>query len=48
MQVISHKPIAEAAGLGKMGLHRNVIHPVFGSFILLNTVLIDVEIDEYS
>lgn len=48
MQVISHKPIAEAAGLGKMGLHRNVIHPVFGSFILLNTVLIDVEVDEYS
>lgn len=46
--VISHKPIAEAAGLGKMGLHRNVIHPVFGNFILLNTVLIDAEIDEYS
>ena len=47
MQVVSHKPIAEAAGLGKMGLHRNVIHPVFGSFILLNTVLIDTEVDEY-
>jgi len=47
MQVISHKPIAVAAGLGKMGLHRNVIHPVFGSFVLLNTVLIDAEVDEY-
>lgn len=48
MQVISHKPIAVAAGLGKMGLHRNVIHPVFGSFVLLNTVLIDAELDEYN
>lgn len=47
-QVISHKPIAEAAGLGKMGLHRIHIHPIFGSFVLLNTVLIDTVIDEYS
>lgn len=48
MHVVSHKPVAVAAGLGMMGLHRNVIHPVFGSFILLNTVLIDAEVDEYS
>lgn len=48
MHVVSHKPIAVAAGLGKMGLHRNVIHPVFGSFVLLNTVLIEAEVDEYS
>jgi len=48
MQVVSHKPIAVAAGLGKMGLHRNVIHPVFGSFVLLNTVFIEAELDEYS
>jgi epoxyqueuosine reductase QueG/putative sterol carrier protein len=47
MHVVSHKLIAEAAGLGKMGLNRNVIHPVFGSFVLLNTVLIDAEIDDY-
>jgi len=47
MHVVSHKPVAVAAGLGKMGLHRNVIHPVFGSFVLLNTVLIDAEVDEY-
>jgi len=47
MHVVSHKPIAIAAGLGKMGLHRNVIHPVFGSFVLLNTVLIDAELDAY-
>ncbi|MEN6544206.1 4Fe-4S ferredoxin [Parvibaculum sp.] len=48
MRIISHKPIAEAAGLGKMGLHRNVIHPRFGSFILLGTIAIDREIDEFS
>jgi epoxyqueuosine reductase QueG len=47
MHVVSHKPVAVASGLGKMGLHRNVIHPVFGSFVLLNTVLIDTEVDEY-
>lgn len=43
MWVISHKPIAVAAGLGRMGIHRNVIHPQFGSFILLGTVLVDLE-----
>ncbi len=48
MHVVSHKPIAVEAGLGKMGLHRNVIHPVFGSFVLLNTVLIDAELDDYN
>ena len=35
--VVSHKPVAVAAGLGQMGIHRNVIHPRFGSFILLGT-----------
>lgn len=47
MHVISHKLVAAEAGLGKMGLHRNIIHPVFGSFVLLDTVLIDAEVDEY-
>jgi NAD-dependent dihydropyrimidine dehydrogenase PreA subunit len=42
---ISHKPIAVAAGLGRMGIHRNVIHPRFGNFILLGTVLVAAEID---
>ena len=42
---ISHKPIAQAAGLGMMGLHRNVIHPKFGNFILLGTVVVDATID---
>lgn len=48
MFVVSHKPVAVAAGLGQMGLHRNVIHPVYGSFVCLNTVLIEAEMDEYS
>ena len=26
---------AEAAGLGRMGIHRNLIHPKFGNFVLL-------------
>ena len=45
--VVSHKPVAVAAGLGHMGIHRNVIHPKFGNFILLGTVLIDVEATAY-
>ena len=44
---VSHKPIAVAAGLGKMGIHRNVIHQKFGNFILLGTILVDAEISEY-
>lgn len=46
--VISHKPVAVAAGLGRMGIHRNVIHPKFGSFVLLGTVLLDAEVSAYS
>lgn len=42
--LISHKPIAQAAGLGVMGIHRNVIHPKFGNFILLGTVLVAAEV----
>lgn len=46
MWVVSHKPVAEAAGLGRIGIHRNVIHPVFGNFILLGTVILDAEIEQ--
>ena len=46
--VVSHKPVAEAAGLGRIGIHRNVIHPKFGNFILLGTVLVGASITEYS
>lgn len=47
MWVVSHKPVAVAAGLGMMGIHRNVIHPKFGNFILLGTVLIGAEATAY-
>jgi ferredoxin len=46
--VVSHKPVAVAAGLGRMGVHRNVIHPRFGNFVLLGTVLLDAELSDYS
>jgi Fe-S-cluster-containing hydrogenase component 2 len=45
--VVSHKPVAVAAGLGHMGIHRNVIRPKFGNFILLGTVLIGAEATAY-
>jgi NAD-dependent dihydropyrimidine dehydrogenase PreA subunit len=44
--VVSHKPVAVAAGLGQMGIHRNVIHPKFGNFILLGTILIEADLTE--
>ena len=46
--VVSHKPVAVAAGLGHMGIHRNVIHPKFGNFILLGTILVDAEVTAYN
>src|SRR3954447_1968747 len=45
--VVSHKPVAVAAGLGRMGVHRNVIHPKFGNFIVLGTVLLDAGATSY-
>lgn len=46
--ILSHKPIAVAAGLGRMGIHRNVIHPRFGNFILLGTVLTEAPLTAYT
>ena len=46
--VVSHKPVAVAAGLGMMGIHRNVIHEKFGNFILLGTILLDAQVSESS
>ncbi|HVV23400.1 MAG TPA: (4Fe-4S)-binding protein [Pseudonocardiaceae bacterium] len=45
--VVAHKTVAVAAGLGAIGIHRNVIHPRFGNFILLATLLLDAEVSEY-
>ncbi len=47
MWPLSHKPIAVAGGLGVMGLHRLVIHPRFGSFVTLGTILADAEATAY-
>jgi len=44
---ISHKPIAEQAGIGKMGINRMVLHEKFGTHILLDSILIDSELDQY-
>ncbi|MGJ5039828.1 MULTISPECIES: 4Fe-4S binding protein [unclassified Bradyrhizobium] len=47
IMMVQHKPVAVEAGLGRMGIHRNIIHPKFGSFILLGTILLADEIDAY-
>src|SRR5262249_55206613 len=36
------------AGLGHMGIHRNLIHPKFGNFVLLGTVLMSCEASDYN
>jgi ferredoxin-NADP reductase/Fe-S-cluster-containing hydrogenase component 2 len=45
--VVSHKPVAVEAGLGHMGIHRNLIHPKFGNFVILGTVLMECEASAY-
>jgi epoxyqueuosine reductase QueG len=47
MATISHKPVAAAAGLGHIGHHRLLIHPVFGSHICLGTMVLDAPLDSY-
>ena len=47
MWPLSHKTIAISAGLGAMGHHRLVIHPRFGNFIVLGTILLDREVTAY-
>jgi ferredoxin len=42
------KIIAAEAGMGHMGWNRLVIHPVFGSSVLLGTLLIDRELSAYA
>ncbi|MFT5199026.1 MAG: ferredoxin [Planctomycetota bacterium] len=42
--LVSHKPVAIAAGMGAMRIHRCVIHPKFGNFILLGTVILEQQV----
>lgn len=44
---VSHKVIAVEAGLGHMGLNRLVLHPKYGSSIMLDSILIGSTMDEY-
>jgi epoxyqueuosine reductase QueG len=44
---ISHKLVAREAGLGELGLNRLVLHPKFGNFIGLLSILTDAEFDRY-
>lgn len=48
MWVVSHKTVAVAAGLGQIGIHRNVIHPRYGSFVMLGTVVLEREFSNYT
>lgn len=47
MWYIHHKPVAVAAGIGRMGVHHLVVHERFGSMIALSSILIDREVTEY-
>jgi epoxyqueuosine reductase QueG len=47
MLTVSHKPVAEAAGLGLIGQHRLLIHPILGSHLCLGTIIIDTVFDLY-
>jgi ferredoxin len=44
---VPHKRVAVAAGLGQMGIHRNVIHPRFGNFVVLGTVVTQATVSTY-
>ena len=45
MWAVSHKTVAVAAGTGRMGINRLVLHPVHGAFITLGTVVTDALIE---
>lgn len=48
MWLTSDKLLAEEAGLGRMGWNRLVLHPQFGAFVALGTILLNAEVTEYS
>jgi ferredoxin len=47
MWAVSHKPIAVEAGLGQLGLNRLLLHPRFGNFVVLGTILLEREANVY-
>ena len=48
MWTVSHKQVAVAAGMGHLGHHRLLIHPTFGNYICLGTILIDTAVNKYN
>lgn len=46
MWYVHHKPIAVAAGLGRLGVHHLLVHERFGSKIALSSILLDREVTE--
>ena len=44
---IAHKLVAVQAGMGLMGINRNVIHPKYGNYVLLETILVDAAVDSH-
>jgi len=44
---VSHKIMAVEGGLGHMGLNRLVLHPRYGGFVQLHSLVIDAELDRY-
>ena len=47
MWLTCDKVFAVEAGLGQMGLNRLVLHPKFGAAVILGTILLPVNCDEY-
>jgi ferredoxin/putative sterol carrier protein len=45
---LSHKLVAQAAGLGVIGLSRNFLHRKFGAYCLIDTVVTNLEFSEYT
>jgi ferredoxin len=44
---LSHKLVAQAAGLGVIGVSRNFLHRRFGAYCLIDTVVTNLEFDAY-
>ena len=44
---LSHKLVAQAAGLGVIGLSRNLLHPKLGAYCLIDTVVTNLEFEEH-
>jgi epoxyqueuosine reductase QueG len=47
MWYVHHKPIAVAAGKGRMGINHLVVHERFGCHMALSSILLDREVTEY-